>query len=678
MAGSFASVVGYAYAGTQNLAAVAAAVRLNSNGKIEALDGDGTGGGTWITLCDYVKIDEYSRYQSWYRITIKLDYDTRKYRVAVLGAYNDADLGFRDSAAAAPGLQAIGFAETSGSTLYVDDVYAGDSPYPPGQDLNEYWSESYNHLCIPYGGPMHDRWDVYDWMSCIDRFGNPVNTDTYPTDPIPGSKAPPFKASLPPGWTAAFQPWADIEPQNHYASGRGKMGFSRLKGQYADSPDDPCLHIWSSHGVLRVVSPNIDSGPGIYTLTFRGGVWNLNTADPAMQSLWTEWCSWGYGYTNWCVWDPWNPSQGVLQTLPPFPQYMDWMPVDEYWTWPRTPFAAVNPHPAGEEPGQWHTFTNTFAFGLCPEELVSGYPQADGGRYSGRGYYIGFQVAHSRDESAAGYEWGTLLNVDDITLSKKDPVDVKTARSLPVNTLVEIANMVITNMVLPPDYISGVPKYLDVYLEKPDRSAAILVRAYGDMTAHIFDPNTYPPQFKFQRGDVVRVVGAVSKDDPYYNRVPQPDTRNPVTYISRLVQGSQDLRMPAIIATGGQVALKPVAVPNKSLAPSPYSPGLGTEAMLVTVFGRVNHSSWYYCYVDDGLGLPAGKPDTDPYSTSATGVRIDCRGLVLDPNFWGCPPDGSYIAVTGAYSTEKNAVDHTTVVRVVYPRQANDFVTYWP
>lgn len=689
VASSSVSAVAYVYAGTQDLGSIAAAVRLNDTGQIEALDGDGSGGGTWVALCNYVKIDEYTKHQTWYRITIKLDYTTHSYRAAVQGGYNDTDLGFRDSGAVS-GLEAIEFVETSGNTFHVDDVYAGNSPYPPGQNLRDYWTDSYNQWCRVYRTPIKDStYDVYDWMSCSDLSGNPVNTDTYPTDPIPGSKARPYKATLPEGWTAAFGTWADIEPQNYWASGRGKMGFTRLKGQYAQSPNDPCLHVWSSHGDLRVVSPNIGTGPGVYTLTWRGGVWNLNTADPNMQYRWTDWCSLGFGYTNWCVWDPWNANQGFLQTLPPFPKSMNWMGISEYWVWFGAPFLRCHPpitndppdppdylsgravaaHPAGEEPGQWHTFTKEFAFGVCPEELPSSFSESDGRRYAGPGYFIGFRVSHSHDANAdaGGYQWGTILNVDDIQLAKKDPVEVDDARKIPLGTLLEVANVVITNMIFgPPDLATGDP-VVRVFLEKQDRSAAIMLRAKGDVIAHIYDQNL--GQFKFQRGDVVRAVGAISKDDPYDKRVPQPDTKNPVRYISSWVDGS---RLPAVVAMGGHVDLKPVALNNKALAGSPVAAGLGTEGMLVTVFGKVNHSNWNYFYVDDGSGFPAGVPE--PGYTNATGVRIDARGVLSDP-YYMCPSDGNYAVVTGTYASEKNPIDHLTVVRVVYPRQGTDVIT---
>jgi len=668
----------YIYVGTQDLAAIGAVVRFGFTGQIEALNGDGSGDGTWVPLCDYA-VDQ------WYRITFKLDYTNQTYRAAIQGSYNPTDLGLRDSAAAV-GLRTVGFSEESGSVFFVDDVYAGNSPYAPGQDLRGYWSDSYNRWSLDYGNPINiaER-DAYDWMSCTDFLGNPVNP----------SSAPPYKAALPTGWTAAFSAWGDIEPQDYWASGRARMGFSQLTGAYAQSADNPCLHVWSSHGDLRVASPNITTGPGVYTLTWRGGIWNLNTADPNMQYRWTDWCSWGFGYTNWCVWDEWDPMSGHLQTLPPFPGTLSWMgitdvpgiPGSSYWFWPQTPFKPVHPtitygpadpvgyladraiseHPAGEQPGQWHTFSSQFAFGLCPETLqpYQGYPG-----YPGAGYYVGFRVGHSHSASnpgaSAGYQWGTILNVDDIVLAKNDPVSIDVARKSPVGTLVEISDLVIVNMVLITDPDYGTMKYVDVYLEDQNRTSGILLRAFGDGIATIWDDDMQ--MYKFAIGDVVRVVGAISKDDPNYTRLPQPDSRNPVAYISGWLEGS---RLPAVIATGDpQVVVKPVAANNRALVGG--GTGLSTDGMLVTVFGRVNHSTYSYCYVDDGTGLAAGKPEST--STAATGVRIDCRGAMRDWSFAGAPPDGSYVAVTGTCTAEKNVIDHTTVVRVVYPRDAGDIV----
>jgi hypothetical protein len=78
---SYTSIaVSYVYAGTQNLGSVAAAVRLNDTGQIEALNGNGSGPGEWVALADYVA-------DQWYRITFKLNYGTSTYRAAVQGGF---------------------------------------------------------------------------------------------------------------------------------------------------------------------------------------------------------------------------------------------------------------------------------------------------------------------------------------------------------------------------------------------------------------------------------------------------------------------------------------------------------------------------------------------------------------------------------------------------------------
>lgn len=654
----------YIYAGTRDLAALAAIVRFGNSARIEALNGNGSGGGEWVDIAGYLP-------DRWYRITIKIDYAAARYSVAINGAYKATNLAFRDEAANT-GFQAIGFEQVGGSVFYVDDVYAGNSPYAPGQDLRQYWSDGYNHWCVDYGTPLHDTYDTYDWMSCYDLLGNPVNTD--PT------RAPCYKASLPPGWSAAFGMQFDQEPQNYYASGRGKMGFTRLMGAYAQSPENPCLHIWVSQGDLRIASPNIPSGPGVYTLSWRASVWNLNTADPAMQYKWTDFCSWGYGYTNWSVWDEWDPDSGYLQTIPPYPKELNWVGVNDFWVWPFDPFKLVDPdgvidnrpdgpHPPGEEPGVWQSFARKFAFGLAPAKDGINY------RFQAEpGYFIGFRVGHGHDPWNAGYQWGTILNVDDIVLTKEDPVSIETAKQAPIGEFVEVPDLVVTNVVVfpmpayDPSYIS----YVDVYLETKDRTAGILVRAFGDEILDIWDP--YTQQAKFQIGDVVRVVGAVIKDDPYDDRQAWPDSRNPVKYISR---SPSAIRLPAIVPLGEPpVSIKPVAMNSRDLIGSPVTAGRSSDGMLVTVFGRVNHSFFNYgmpsyFYVDDGAGLPAGKPEWNSPS-SATGVRIDCRALLTDPGFGGCPPEGAFVAVTGTCTAERNPNDHTTIVRVVYPRQASD------
>ena len=686
----------YVKVGTQDALLTAASVRLASNGKIQAFHGTLPGGADWVDVSDYLL-------DIWYCIFIKLDYAAKTYDVTVRGCGEKLGLGFVEPGAES-GLGSVKFEQGEGYCyMSVDGLYAGNTPYPPGyganngtngagREIGSYWKQPFHQWCLNYAQePGIAPYPAYDWMSGNDALGNAVNTDT--------DKAAPYKAKLPAGWTAAFQGWADCEPNSWVgADCRGRMGFTRMMSsfepadptkRYTLANDNPCLHIWSSHGPLRVVSPNISTGPGVYTLDWKASVWNGLTADPAMQYKWTDWCSWGFGYTNWCPWD------GDPLTKPP---YLDGasMDIDAYWTFQDDPFHKVNPdgwldgippeykakrdkalHPADEEPGMWHEFSREFAFGLAPEKDGVYYTyQAD------PGYFIGFKVAHSAAPGAAAgdWRWATILNVDDIVLTKKDPVTIPVAKDLPVGSLVEITDLVIANMVLVPwpDYdlysTDRTQWYLDVYLEKEDRTAGILLRAYGDVIDAFWD-SVYQ-QFKFQLGDVVRVVGAISKHDKKDPRTPPPPDRNPVKYISMWTGGK---RLPAMVWTGAPpVDLKPVALNSRSLVGKPVTAGTSNDGMLVTVFGRVNHSrppsqgEAPYFYVDDGGKLAAGKPRWDPEETDAFGIRVDCTSLLP---FWPSGvQDNRYVAVTGTCTAEMNPIDHTTVVRVVCPRLSTDVV----
>jgi len=638
---------GYIYVGTADALDAAAVVRFNGSGAIEALDGDGAGGGSWKPVIDYVQ-------NAWYRIRVKLDYAAGTYEVTVNRSVPVTGLGFRDSAASS-GLNSVKFVHPGGAgSLYVDDLYAGNSPYAPGPS-GAYWSDHYNRWCMNYGVELNGAYDAYDWMNCQDSAGIPVNTDP--------SRPGCYKAAVPEGWTAAFSGiWADWHPNaEYYSSGRGKMGFGPLMGAYAQSPDNRCLHMFSSHGDLRLASPPITSGPGVYTLSWRAGVWNGNTADPAMQYKWTDWCRWGFGYTNWCVWDD-DPI-----TTPPYDAYqVNQINTNRFWVWQKDPFHDSDPdgvdpdvgdaqHPAGEEPGEWHSFTRTFAFGYPP---VKGQEDYDFNQEPG--WFIGFNVGHAHDPHNQGYRWATICNVDDIVLTKKDPVSVPTARNTPVGGLVELGDMVIVNMV---PFTSSPKEFVDIYLETKDRTAGMMVRVTDDtQRARIWDGL----QFAYELGDVVNVVGAMAQDDCYDSRNPQPDTRNPVKYISGWHANS---RLPAIVEKHESFEVRPVALSGRDLVGSPVVGALPTDGMLVTVFGRVNTVDAYgnTFYVDDGSGLPG--------YYGGHGVKIDCTRPVALGDWLTLPDEGSYAAITGTITAEK-ALNRTTVIRTLYVRSAQDIRTY--
>lgn len=653
---SWPNRTGYIYAGTTDAAAIAAAVRFGANGKIEALDGNRTGGGTWVALANYLAAN-------WYCIRIKLDYGVGAYGVYVDDVLAASGLGFRDSAASS-GLNTIKLEQPDGACDFdVDNVYLGNSPYPPGPSGARYWSETYNHRCVNYGDPLHDTWDTYDWMSCYDLAGNPVNTD--PTRPGP------YRAALPAGWTAGFGSWAHrdpSDPRGYFSSGRGKMGFGRLMGAYAQSPDNPCLHIWSSQGDMRVVSPPITTGPGVYTLSWKASVWNGNTANALDQYKWTDWCQWGFGYTNWSAWDE-DPI-----TKPPYTAQQDnQITVNRFWVWQKDPFRDSDPthevpHPAGEQPGQWNQFSRTFAFGEKPVRgaaYLSPIPAIGLDTYEfGQepGYFIGFNVAHAHDPWNAGYEWATILNIDDIVLTKKDPVTIGEARALPEGTPVEIDNLVITNIIQP----ASAGDYVDVFLQHVSESGI----GYGGITVRLWFPDyrdfwdSRNGYFLREPGEVVKVVGV---------------TRRSATGTTYIGDWHLYSMLPSITFTDEPpVDVKPVGVINRDLVGAPVCSGLSTDGMLVTIFGRVNHpvTTWpRWFYVDDGARLPAGETYWGS-GQRATGVKIDCTRLVAE-GWWDemIPDSGSCVAVTGTLTTTL-APDGRTVVRVVYPRSPEDIRLY--
>lgn len=626
---------GYVYVGTNNLAAVAGAVRF-SGGKVEALNGNGSGGGTWV------QVGAFSP-DTWYRIWFILDYSAGTYKVEVHGSGHLGGLGFRD-AAASTGLGCIQMSQASGiGSFQFDDVFAGNSVYGPGPDGSGYWSETYNHKVVNYGQPLEQTWDIYPWM---------VYTNTDPTAP------PPFKASLPAGWTAAFGSWGDQDPTspNPWASGRGKMGFGRYMGAHGQSSTNPCLNIWASQGDMRVVGPPITTGPGVYTLTWKASIWNGNSEDPGMQYKWTDWCMWGYGYTNWCAWDD-DPI-----TKPPYAQAQtNQIATNRFWNWLKDPFHDSDPdgimpdrpdlqHPAAEEPGQWHSYSRQFTFGAAPVKGEEGYDFNQE-----PGYFVGFNVSHAHDANNHGYQWATILNVDDIVLTKKDPVPPKNAKKLPAGTDVEITDLVITNMAALPS--PSYPTWVDIYLEKEDRSGAILLRSYDYGT--LYNYNT--EQFTHQIGERVNLVGEV-----YY-------TDAGVCMIS----GIPGTRLPSIVSNGSTlIDVKPVAMNSKMLAGEPFTDGLNNDAMLVTVFGTLHNIVAYPMgfFVEDGGKLPAG--ETYPGSgVHATGVKVDMDRFY---NIWdtgSLPAEGTPIAVTGTLTVELGSDGHT-LVRVLYPRSPDDIVTY--
>lgn len=117
----------YFYTAGTNTNDIASAVRLGYGGNIEALDGNGSGAGTWKTVGTYSA-------GKWHCIQVRLDYRLNNYQAFVDGSLKITGAGFRNSGASS-GLGSIKFQEMGGvSSFDVDDIYA--SNYEPVVSLD--------------------------------------------------------------------------------------------------------------------------------------------------------------------------------------------------------------------------------------------------------------------------------------------------------------------------------------------------------------------------------------------------------------------------------------------------------------------------------------------------------------------------------------------------------------
>lgn len=559
------------------------------------------------------------------------------------------------AASAALGGQLIWQEDFSGAFIERDWIYNNSGPNTATGYDGQPWvcrlQDDYpvHKQCVNYGEPIYAAFDTYNWMSY---------TNTHAGKPAC------FKAALPPDWTAAFDIWAHYDPSVTWQSGRGKMGFGPYIGPHSQSPGNPCLNAWSSHGQMRIVSPLIATGPGVYTLNWKIGVWNGNTEDPEMQYKWSDWCQWGFGYTNWGVWD------GDPMTTPPYrSELASKIAIPNFWVWQKDPFHDSDPdgvidgrpnlpHPPGEEPGMWHEFTRKFAFGLAPDHSPYAPDFYDYGQPPG--YFVGFNVGHSHDEhpsTSGNWRWATIVNIDDIVLVKEDPVSVATARQMAPNSLVELENMVLTNT-LQPNFDLG-RFYVDLFFEAEDRSGGIMLRVNWPNYDRLWDEYY---GWHVEPGQVFNIVAAV-----HYSTAG-------TVYLGGWLQGS---RLPAVFGDRLDIVdIKPVGLNSRDLAGSPATNGLSNDGMLVTVCGKVNNVVVFdpgEFYLDDGGGLTAGEPYMGA-GVIATGVKIDLARFEDENWIWEpymLPTDGKHAAVTGTLAVKLHP-DGQTLVRTVYPRYPED------
>lgn len=108
----------YFYTTGTNVNDIASAVRFGYGGNIEALDGNGSSGGTWKVVGNYAAGE-------WHCIKVRLDYRLNNYQAFIDGSLKITGAGFRNSGASS-GLGAVKLQEVGVAAVDVDDVYAGN------------------------------------------------------------------------------------------------------------------------------------------------------------------------------------------------------------------------------------------------------------------------------------------------------------------------------------------------------------------------------------------------------------------------------------------------------------------------------------------------------------------------------------------------------------------------
>ena len=123
---------------------------LNGNGQgvLQAVDGDGLGGGAWTSLNFTISLGPGQQAQNWVRLTVRLDFTNKTWDLYANGAMVAFDLGFRDNTSTYLALFAMQ-GHAGGPTLF-DDFMAGPAN-PVFADVN--------------GNGIDDSWETAHGLS---------------------------------------------------------------------------------------------------------------------------------------------------------------------------------------------------------------------------------------------------------------------------------------------------------------------------------------------------------------------------------------------------------------------------------------------------------------------------------------------------------------------------------
>jgi uncharacterized protein YdeI (BOF family) len=260
---------------------------------------------------------------------------------------------------------------------------------------------------------------------------------------------------------------------------------------------------------------------------------------------------------------------------------------------------AVGMHPGSSDVKDW-TITTDTSVNVTGLSLTSGWT-----------YYVSVKA-----ENRVGL-WSDVGSSDGITVVPRS-MTMRAAKECPTSVLVNLTGCLVTAV------FTG-----EFYAESSDRSCGIRVES----SDHVY------------KGEVVRIVGDVSRDDvePYITN--------------------------ATVTETGQAKLRPVFMTGRSLGgggntvvPGPTNGvGLNNVGMLVAIVGRVRSKGSACIYIDDGSGI------YDGVRNLGVPVRVNAP-----QNF----REGSYVKVVGISSLDHS--DEYVYNRMILTESDSDITPVVP
>ncbi len=218
-----------------------ALVQNGSEGEWQVLNGDGIGGGAWETVGDKVPLAADGRALAWHRLTVRMDFASKRFDVYAGGRLIAFDLGFSDSARSL--FEHISLQGHVSLATSFDDILAGfDNPLFLDSDKDG----------------LDDRWEVANGMSpAVNDRNADQDADglTNIREYILGTRANVIDSDgdgMPDGWEHRYGLNPGVNDANGDSDGDGwtnlqeyQLGRNPIKGAMSDTAGVVNLRLYS-------------------------------------------------------------------------------------------------------------------------------------------------------------------------------------------------------------------------------------------------------------------------------------------------------------------------------------------------------------------------------------------------------------------------------------------------